>query len=258
VITFVISLASATGRRQKLALRMSAAGLDYQIIDAVYGKALSALDLRRAAPNLYMPRYARKLTPGEIGCSLSHKLALEAFLRSGQQIALILEDDAAVPPNISEIIAEIAHSLPSDWGLLKLGGTGSVRGRFHCKTTHGSIINTAVTTLDSHAYIVTRAGAERLLRRLLPIEFPYDVFLRDVHAHGVTTFELVPNLISTTDPQGSLIAGERQASPRRSRLLNGPSLMLWRLRHEFGRRIYVFRKFGIRAAVSPSKMTVFR
>jgi glycosyl transferase, family 25 len=258
VITLVISLANAEDRRRELVPRMEAAGLDYRFIDAVLGKALSAHEVRRAAPNLFMPRYARDLTPGEIGCSLSHKLALETFLRSGEETALILEDDAAVPPNIRAVISEIAHGLPSDWGLLKLGGTGSVRGRFHSKTSCGSVINTATATLDSHAYVVSRIGAERLLRRLLPIVFPYDVFLRDVHTHGATTFELVPSFISTPDAKGSQIAGERQTSPRRSTLLNGPALMFWRLRHELRRRVYVFRRFGMKAAASPSRMTSFR
>lgn len=258
MITLVISLANAEERRRELLPRLQAAGLDYQFIDAVLGKALPASEVRRVAPNLFMPRYARNLTPGELGCSLSHRLALETFLGSGEEMALILEDDAAVPQNIRAVITEITHGLPSDWGLLKLGGSGAVRGRLHSKVTFGSVINTATATLDSHAYVVSRIGAERMLRRLLPIVFPYDVFLRDVHTHGTSTFELVPSLIKTPDAKGSQIAGERETSPRRSDLLNGPGLMFWRLRHELRRRAHVFRRFGMRAAAFPSRMTSFR
>lgn len=258
MITLVISLAGADDRRRPLVARMDAAGLDYQFIDAVLGKALPPSEVRRVAPRLFMPRYARNLTPGEIGCSLSHKLALETFLRSDEEMALILEDDAAVPENIATVIAEITPKLPSDWGVLKLGGEGLVRGRFYCKTSCGSVVEAATPTLVSHAYVVSRSGAERLLRRLLPIAFPFDVYLRDLHTHHTRTLELVPNFMKTVDPKGSQIAGERQTSPRRSNFLNGPSLAFWRLRHELGRRAYVLRRFGLKAAISPSKMTSFR
>lgn len=37
------------------------------------------------------------LTPGEVGCTLSHLKALEHFLASEEEFALILEDDAIIP-----------------------------------------------------------------------------------------------------------------------------------------------------------------
>lgn len=258
MLTLVISLVSAQDRRSQLVARLNAAGLDYRFIDAVLGRTLPASEVRRVAPRLFMPRYARNLTPGEIGCSLSHKLALEAFLETSEPMALILEDDAAVPDNVGAAIAEITPKLPPNWGMLKLGGGGAVRGRLHCQSSFGRIVDSVTPTLDAHAYVVSRSGAEHMLSRLLPIRFPFDVYLRDVHAHHTKIFEVVPNFMKAVDAQGSQIAHERQSSLIRPGVINGAPLAFWRLRHELARRIYVLKRFGLMAAIAPKSLPIFR
>lgn len=258
MLTLVVSLASAQYRRSQLVARLNAAGLDYRFVDAVLGRALSADEVSRVAPRLFMPRYARNLTPGEIGCSLSHKLVLEAFLKTSEPMALILEDDAAVPDNVGAAVAEITAKLPPDWGMLKLGGDGVVRGRLHSQSSFGRIVDSITPTLDAHAYVVSRSGAEHMLSRLLPIRFPFDAYLRDVHIHRTKIFELVPNFVRTVDAKGSQIAPERQSAQIRRSALNGPSLALWRLRHETARRVYALRRFGLMAAITPKSLPSFR
>jgi len=44
---------------------------------------------------------SRPLTPGELGCTLSHLDALKSFLKTGDEYALLLEDDAILPENLS-------------------------------------------------------------------------------------------------------------------------------------------------------------
>lgn len=258
MLTLVVSLASAQDRRSQLVARLNAAGLDYRFIDAVLGRALSADEVSRVAPRLFMSRYARNLTPGEIGCSLSHKLVLEAFLKTSEPMALILEDDAAVPENVGAAIAEITAKLPPDWGMLKLGGDGVVRGQLYCQSSFGRVVDSVTPTLNTHAYLISRLGAERMLSRLLPIRFPFDAYLRDVHTHRARIFELVPNFIKAVDANGSLIAPERLSAQIRRSALNGPSLALWRLRHETARRVYALRRFGLMAAITPKSLPSFR
>ena len=95
-MTLVISLRKSKARRQKIAELLQAIGLSYRIVDAILGSSLPELRLTEIAPVRFMARFGRDLGPREIGCSLSHKLALEAFLSSDDSIALILEDDAVV------------------------------------------------------------------------------------------------------------------------------------------------------------------
>ena len=64
------------------------------------------------------------LTPGELGCTLSHLMALKFFLNTNENFALILEDDAILPNdltliNLEEEISKV--NLPSNV-LFSLGG----------------------------------------------------------------------------------------------------------------------------------------
>jgi glycosyl transferase, family 25 len=178
MITLVISLPDAVERQRRISASLQSAGISFSIVHGVVGRDLTRSQIASVAPSRFMVRFSRELGPGEIGCTLSHKLALEKFLESNDDIALILEDDAVVPPNLAEAIAHLPGHLPKNWGLLKIGGMGGVRGRLVCATDFGKIIETPATTVCSHAYVVSRCGARRLLDHILPIRFPYDIYLR--------------------------------------------------------------------------------
>ncbi|WP_140383382.1 glycosyltransferase family 25 protein, partial [Acinetobacter pittii] len=67
---------------------------------------------------------SQPLTPSELGCTLSHLKALELFLESEDKYALIFEDDAILPDDltINKLKQELEKvSLPSNL-LFSLGG----------------------------------------------------------------------------------------------------------------------------------------
>lgn len=67
---------------------------------------------------------SQPLSPGEVGCTLSHLEALKQFLASGDDYALILEDDAILPPKLTlaNLENEVkAINLPTNT-LMSLGG----------------------------------------------------------------------------------------------------------------------------------------
>jgi glycosyl transferase family 25 len=254
MMTLVISLPTSADRRRKMADGLKAAGLPYRVIDGVVGKDLSRTELQHWAPHRFMARFGRELGPGEIGCTLSHRIALETFLTSEESTALILEDDAIVLPNVREAIKAILGRLPEGWGLLKIGGIGGVRGKLHCETAFGKIVATPAVTVCSHAYIVSRQGAAQLLKKIHPIKFPYDIYLRDVYYHRAKTFEVVPTLVEQADLAGSKLAVERAESIRSFRLRQALAYPVWKLNHELTRRGHLFSTFGMRAALSPSRL----
>ena len=77
------------------------------------------------------------LTPGELGCTLSHLQALKEFLESDDSYAFILEDDAILPEDLTIDMLQQEFSrikLPPKT-LLSLGGiqmkeSRKVRGKF--------------------------------------------------------------------------------------------------------------------------------
>ena len=206
------------------------------------------------APVRFMARFGRDLGPREIGCSLSHKLDLEAFLSSDDSIALILEDDAVVPCNLFEAIGALVERLPDGWGLLKIGGIGGVRGRLVHETLYGKIIHTPATAVCSHAYVTSRMGATLLPSAMLPVRFPYDIYLRDVYRHRATTYEVVPTLVEQSDLAGSRIAIERADGTPPFQLRLVLSYLAWKLRHEVCRRGHLLSAHGVRAVLAPCKL----
>src|SRR3569832_342508 len=128
MLTLVISLPDAVDRQHRIAGYLEAAEIHYSLIPAVVGRNLTADQIAVYAPSRYMVRFCRELGLGEIGCTLSHEIALQTFLASTENIALILEDDAVVPKHLMKALQHLLDCLPDGWGVLKLGGIGGVRG----------------------------------------------------------------------------------------------------------------------------------
>lgn len=255
MLTLVISLPESTKRQTTISAGLRSAGLSFLMVPGIVGRELSASELKLFAPSRFMARFRREIGPAEVGCTLSHKLALETFLASNEETALILEDDAVVPPNLGDAIAFLVDRLPRDWGFLKVGGIGGVRGRLLQETAVGKIVETPATTVCAHAYVVSRQGALQLLSRILPIRFPYDIYLRDAHAHGARAFEVVPTLVEQTDLAGSCIECDRTGTLRSSGLRSHVAYWAWKLGHEIRRRAHIAKTIGLSAAVSPSRIT---
>ncbi|CAI3128176.1 glycosyltransferase family 25 protein [Acinetobacter baumannii] len=118
----------------------------------------------------------KPLTPGELGCTLSHLKALELFLESEDEYALIFEDDAILPDDltIDKLKQELEKiSLPPNL-LFSLGGIQMKE----CLKTRGefkdyNFLNKKVLEVVpdffhracyAFAYVVDRKMAETLLK----------------------------------------------------------------------------------------------
>lgn len=114
--SYVISL-SNTYRNEKLKFQLNSLGIEDTWIEAV--------DLRRKSQNElenddeirtlfsfreFTERHGRHVRPGELGCLLSHRLALKCFLESNNDRVLILEDDAEIEG--TELL-DVLHTIES-------------------------------------------------------------------------------------------------------------------------------------------------
>lgn len=79
------------------------------------------------------------LTPGEVGCTLSHLKALEYFLASEEEYALILEDDAIIADdlNLETLSKALKDMQPAKNFLFSLGGIQMKE----CLKVRGNILN---------------------------------------------------------------------------------------------------------------------
>jgi len=163
-------------------------GMDMQIVPGVVARDLN--ETRMMEDGEIVMTYC----PPTIAVALAqgHRNALKAFLKSNNNFGMIFEDDVAVGPNqdedvaygkrpILKILDEMAStSKDLKWDWLNLG-----RCIDHCledkivlrnmKGTNGVNIVESSNSMCAHSYMVTRRGAEQLLRNTWPFYAPWDV-----------------------------------------------------------------------------------
>lgn len=93
---YIISLERDLERRKIIKRKLDELNLQYEVVDAVYGKDLPVQDIDALDFSAVVKRKKLLPTRGEIGCTLSHLKAYQLITDRNQQWACILEDDAII------------------------------------------------------------------------------------------------------------------------------------------------------------------
>ena len=102
----VISLGRVAERRA--AMQRELAGFDFEFFEAVDGNALDESVYRhRMQTEWWKLMRGRQLSPGEIGCFLSHYGVWQRIVETGTPFALILEDDARLEDTFADRVEEL-------------------------------------------------------------------------------------------------------------------------------------------------------
>jgi GR25 family glycosyltransferase involved in LPS biosynthesis len=108
-------------------------------------------------------RYHRELTPGAVGCYLSHESIFRKVANGSKPYAIVFEDDAVIQPDIfKQLSAALTPDLPDNWDMLLM----SCLCRQSKEGCAGPIYNDITDFWRLHAYIVTKAGAETVCKHL--------------------------------------------------------------------------------------------
>jgi glycosyl transferase, family 25 len=185
---FVINLERDVERRRHMTAVLGGLGLSAEFVTAVNGRQLSESD--RAAFDRARSRriYGVDMMDNEIACSLSHYRLYERMVREGVDVALIMEDDVHVEPTFPQILADLLESSFTDWLVVRLDSkrteihqppTEKYRGTCVAELSGGaSLYRLRFRVLGTGAYLIRRAGAERMLaygkRIFMPIDQTMD------------------------------------------------------------------------------------
>lgn len=173
------------------------------------------------------------LSPGELGCTMSHLAALRNFLQSDDDYAIIFEDDVIAPENLD--LDELEQCIRSmelqNCFFLSLGGieqlvNNRVYGQFETQKILGkTVLKIHSASLDrvsgAYAYCVDRAMAQTLINYHQVLHV-YDhwgelyALNRSIQFYAVHIFDH-PD-ISAQKEQLSHIEVERQQLNRRRKL----------------------------------------
>ncbi len=192
---FVVSLARSVDRRKFIAGQLDSIGLSYKFIDAVWGKDV------HGDPSMYDKKKAlkielRDMTPGEVGCALSHQKAYDEIERMELPYAMIVEDDAVLSSDLPACLEALEPMIrPNDLIQLercdvwKHGTDQSLWGNYKIvqpmMVKYGSICQAA-------GYVITREAARTIRKMNRPVYVPADSWGQ--YRHVINFRGVVPTL----------------------------------------------------------------
>lgn len=204
--TWVINLDRAPQRLARIGARLDELGLPWTRFPAVEGRSLSPQEQAAVMDaQEFGRRHGMTPTAGELGCYLSHVRVLQAFLASGHDLALILEDDVQPRAALPAVLQELA-ACSDGWDMVKLSAIHSGTPQRVRDLGHGYALGVMLSRCTgSSAYAVHRAAAQRYVERLLPMNLPYDHAFDRGWVYGLKVRRVVPEVCVHDDQVESTI-----------------------------------------------------
>ena len=166
--TYVISL----NKQDNLLSEIRNYGLDPILVEGVNGKKLSSDEIKENTST-----FGSMFAPlSVIGCAMAHVKVWKLFLESGAKYGIVFEDDVVFEDNFREELDIGIKNTPDDFDILYLGCFGcqnninfntlqfanqgiiDVNAKFR-----NNYVNKPFIALATHAYVVSRKGAKKLL-----------------------------------------------------------------------------------------------
>lgn len=187
VKSHVINLKSNTKKLERVQKSLNAISIFPERFDAVYGKDLDPLYIDKITyPSVqYTMKNGRYIdsnieTLGAIGCYLSHVKLWEALANSNNEMLLILEDDAITNNfsafQINQFLNKIIENDP-DWDVIFLGYAKPFPSSNADIPVTDSVYKINDITFQTHAYLLSKKGALKLLSNAFPIVDQVDSYM---------------------------------------------------------------------------------
>lgn len=193
--TYIINLAEDTDRKAYMQTVLEEQKIcDFSFVTAVRGSALSGDEKKCLFDDgLFLKKYAKQPNDAQIGCTLSHRKCYEEFLRTGEQVCLIFEDDIAPKTALPPIIQTMREFLESQSrpAVVLLSGWFWYTKKFRFADC---ALGSLYAGFLAHSYMMNARAAEALL-----CAKPYYV-ADDWHEFkkqfGVQIYGLIPHVIN--------------------------------------------------------------
>ncbi len=231
-IVRIISLDSAVARRELFSRNSVGAEIEWSFFPActdveeplVYSEAATVL------------KTGRPMIRPELGCYTSHYKVWEDFIATGADQVIIMEDDVVVD---WVVMAQLARQDLSQFGIhiLKMFATHpfpSVVASYRFLSAHSHLIRSTGQILGMQCYLLTRRGAEALLRLGQVIERPVDYLISQSWEHDLPNYCLFPFPVLERSVQTSIAAEHHEflLSPQ-EKLMR----LAWRSKHKVMQQI---------------------
>jgi glycosyl transferase, family 25 len=245
---FVLNLKRSPDRRERITSSFNRLRIPFEFIDAVDGVALSATEIKKVVTSGYSRNLGFKIPPGYIGCTLSHRIALQTIVERGIDVGIVFEDDTDLSDDFAERVGA-ALAAPCEWDVLKLGSVlhEHARGKILARSTYGRIVRLPIPSYLANAYAVSNIGARKLVSALFPVREFLDLCFQAPWRTGVDVCELLPYPARPTDVPST--AGRSSLLDQKNGLSRTLRRLPARIDRSVGRRLHMIRWFGWKAAI---------
>ena len=175
---YLINLDSSTDRLAQASAELTKHNIEFERISAVDGRQLDVQNFdtyNSARSNAYT---GRDLIGAEIGCYLSHKKALETFVASKHEYALILEDDLDIVDDFNDILDQTFQYLETntlDWAVINVAANKKKLSKHIVDFAQHSLLHAYYFPILALGLVWTKEGAKSFLSQMGDIYTPIDV-----------------------------------------------------------------------------------
>ncbi|GES44313.1 glycosyl transferase family 25 [Rhizobium dioscoreae] len=188
---YLINIDRAAERLAEIQRQSDEFGFRFERIDGIDGALVPRDQWIDVDHVRFQRRHGRTILPGEYGCYRSHLTALRQFLANGGEIAIIIEDDVALDAEFLARAAAAREAAPAA-DLIKLVNHRWNGFRAMARSLKGDIVGRCLfgPQGSTACYLVTRHGAEKIVKSLSVMSLPWDVAVErgwDMHISIVST-----------------------------------------------------------------------
>ncbi|MGG6895232.1 MULTISPECIES: glycosyltransferase family 25 protein [Rhizobium] len=241
---YLINIDRAADRLAEIQRQSSEFGFRFERINGVDGALIPRAQWIDVDHARFQRRHGRTILPGEYGCYRSHMMALRQFLASSDEIAVIIEDDVALGGDFLDRAMAAKEAAPAA-DLIKF-----VNHRWHgfremASSQKGDVIGRCLfgPQGSTACYLVTRNGAERIVKSLTVMSLPWDVAIERGWDTRISIFTTRTNIVGFSQLKGITMVGwRRDYRAAKSSALRRIPAHLFRVSDFFRRMAYVLTK----------------
>lgn len=190
----VISLKRSCERRERMTKQLSEAGINFDFLDAIDASKPNFPLSERRNEILSRKRFGYRLTEAEIACFSSHYHAWEQCVKLNKA-TLILEDNCDISEHLFSNL-NVLSELSNKYHFIKLAATGNKSFKTIERIDNTiSIIRYRKRTCGIMGYVISPKAANKFITNAHRFIEPVDDFMEKPYKHGVSTYNLVPELV---------------------------------------------------------------